>query len=64
MFQSIVIMFYLMDNETSWMILMSNVMGVALEGWKICQASTVVRIDTFPYVSITDSQSYSESETK
>jgi hypothetical protein len=57
-------MLYLFDNETSWMILLSQVMSIVLEGWKIVQASKVTRIEKFPYFTIEDSQSYSESETK
>lgn len=39
--QSIVIFLYLFDNETSFMIVMSNGFGIGLEVWKICKASKV-----------------------
>jgi len=37
----VVILFYLMDNDTSFMILMSNGVGVAIECWKITKAVDV-----------------------
>ena len=35
LFQSIVIVFYLFDNDTSFMILLSSCSGIGLEIWKI-----------------------------
>jgi len=41
-FQSIVIFFYLLDNKTSWMILISSGFGIILELWKIQKASKYI----------------------
>lgn len=49
---SLVIFLYLFDNETSWMIFLSQVSGIVLEVWKIRQASDVIRTDTFPYFKL------------
>ena len=57
-------MFYLFDNETSWMILISQVFGIFLEIWKIKQASKFTWTQSFPYFKIEDSATYAESETK
>ncbi len=62
-FCSIIIFFYLLDNETSYMILMSNGFGILLDFWKIKRASKVTRIDKFPYFKLEDNQNYVESET-
>lgn len=37
----LVILLYLFDNDTSWMILLSNVVGVAIEVWKLRKAVAV-----------------------
>jgi hypothetical protein len=37
-FMQIVIFLYLLDNETSWMILISSFIGLAIEMWKIKNA--------------------------
>ena len=46
------------------MILMSNFTSIALECWKIYQASEVQKKETFPYYELKDSKTYAESETK
>lgn len=61
---SAVITLYLFDNETSLLILVPQVLAIGLDLWKLTQASKVERIATFPYVRLTDKQSYAESETK
>jgi hypothetical protein len=38
---SLVILLYLADNNTSYMVLMSNGVGLAIEAWKISKAITV-----------------------
>ena len=40
--QQIIIFLYLLDNETSWMIVLSTGAGIGLELWKIVKASKVV----------------------
>lgn len=64
--QSIVIFLYLMDNgeQTSWMIVMSQAVGLIMQVWKIFKASKVVRTQSFPYFSVQDKETYSQSETK
>lgn len=47
--QSVIIFFYLCDNETSWMILIQTAAGIGMECWKIQKASKVIKIDSFPY---------------
>lgn len=63
-FQSIVIFFYLCDNETSWMILLSTGSGILMEIWKIKKASKITKKDTFPYFIVEDSDTYIQSDTK
>jgi len=63
-FQSIVIFFYLCDNETSWMILLSTGSGIFMEIWKIKKASKITKKDTFPYFIVEDSDTYIQSDTK
>jgi len=45
----IIILLYLLDNETSYMIYMSMGFAIVLNSWKIVQASKVERIESFPY---------------
>ena len=63
-FCSIIIFFYLMDNETSKMILFSSGFSILLDLWKIKKASKVKKIDKFPYFELEDNKNYVESETK
>jgi len=60
----IIIFFYLMDNDTSWVILISAGIGLIIEAWKI-QKAVIVKIDwtRWPFISMTDRESYS-SKTK
>jgi len=67
-FQSVIFL-YLCDNDTSWMILFSNGMGLAIEVWKLRKAIksvSFVRAEgaTFPSLRITPADSYEFSETK
>ena len=50
--QSIVIFVYLVDNDTSWIILLSTAAEAVLGMWKIYMASKVVILDKFPYLKI------------
>ena len=43
-----------MDNETSYLILLSSGFGLLLEMWKIKKASKVTTIDKFPYFKLED----------
>ena len=69
-----IIFLYLLDNETSWMILVSSGVGLAIDAWKITRAC-VVRVRRtaplrvlgglrVPYVSFGDKESYTRSQTK
>ena len=62
----IVILFYLLDNDTSFMILMSNGMGVAIEAWKISRAVKVSLFDSAGKMSFswTETDTYKDSKTK
>merc|ERR1719203_1903646 len=59
---SLVILLYLADNETSYMVLMSNGMGLAIDVWKISKAVTVkFEGGKLEWV---EAQSYKNSKTK
>lgn len=60
----IVILLYLFDNETSWLILGSSLVGIVIEAWKIGKAVTFKKIDRFPYFSFDEKESYVNSKTK
>ena len=57
-----IIFLYLVDNDTSWVILLSSGVGLLIEFWKIKKAMDVIRIDTFPYMQLNYKQTY-KSET-
>jgi hypothetical protein len=48
---NVIILLYLLDNDTSWMVLISAVMGVAMEAWKVTRAVNVSLgwIGSIPY---------------
>lgn len=59
----LVIFLYLVDNETSWMVLVSAGIGTVIEFWKVTKASDV-RVDgVFPFVHVADKAEVAESET-
>lgn len=59
----IIIFLYLLDNETSYMILFSTGIGLVIEIWKIRKALDFVRIPSFPYVTFDDKSSTKYSKT-
>ena len=61
---SFVVTLYLLDNETSLLVLAPQIFGVGLDVWKLTQASHFERTDAFPYFKLTDKASYAQSETK
>lgn len=66
-FFQLVILLYLFENETSWMVLMSSVVGVAIEFWKLRKAVSVSLTWSgwWPKLSLEDKEdSYSSSGTK
>jgi hypothetical protein len=56
--QNFIILLYLADNETSWMILISSLVNLILQLWKIKNASKIVKTDKFPYFSVEDKETY------
>ena len=63
LFFQVVIFLYLLEKETTYMILVSNFVGLIIEIWKITQAMNVEIMNTFPFISIKNKKSYVESET-
>lgn len=63
-FCQLVIFLYLLDNETSMVVLASAGIGTAIEFWKVTKAMDVSVSTTFPYLSIKDRASYSNNPTK
>jgi len=60
----LVIFLYLLDNETSMVVLFSSGVGCAIEFWKVTKAFDVSIQNTFPYLSIKDKASYDRHDTK
>lgn len=62
---SVIIFLYLLDRneETSYMIILPAGFGILIECWKITKACKVESKDSFPWISITDKDSYHEDET-
>jgi len=60
----IIIFLYLLDNDTSWIILISAGISLVIEAWKI-QKAVIVKVDLtkWPPITLTDRESYS-SKTK
>lgn len=65
-FFQLVILLYLMDNDTSYMVLISNAVGVAIEIWKISKAVQVSLFDEKGklVLSLTETDTYKSSKTK
>jgi len=61
----LVIFLYLLDNDTSWLIVISCGIGIAIEAWKI-QKAVIVKFDRTKRIPITfqDRVSYTSSKTK
>jgi len=67
-FQSVIFL-YLLDNDTSFMILVSTGLGLAIEVWKVTKALDITVTQSanggiLPHVSIKEKASYSKSKTK
>lgn len=68
-FMEIVIFLYLFDNDTSWMIIIGNAVGIAIEIWKLCKAVEFKNfgkkklLGFIPWFETKDKDSYSK-ETK
>eukprot|EP00882_Tetradesmus_deserticola_P005055 GHRQ01005326.1.p1 GENE.GHRQ01005326.1~~GHRQ01005326.1.p1 ORF type:complete len:625 (+),score=278.98 GHRQ01005326.1:193-2067(+) len=59
-----VIFLYLLDNETSMVVLFSAGIGTLIEFWKVTKAMDVSVRDSFPFLIIKDRASYNASHTK
>ncbi|CAN8256856.1 unnamed protein product [Cochlearia groenlandica] len=61
-----IIFLYLLDNDTSWMILASSGVGVCIEFWKIGKAMRIEvdRSGMIPRLRFHDRESYSSNKTK
>ncbi|ESO91931.1 hypothetical protein LOTGIDRAFT_233250 [Lottia gigantea] len=69
-FQSLIVLLYVMDNETNTVVRISIFIGLGIEIWKIHKVMDV-KFDRerrvfgiFPRISITDKSSYTQSNTK
>merc|ERR1712087_993199 len=60
----LIILLYLLDQDTTWMILFSSAVGLAIECWKITQAADVSFSKRWPFVTVADKETYALSETK
>ncbi|ONM17213.1 Transmembrane CLPTM1 family protein [Zea mays] len=62
----LVVFLYLLDNDTSWMILASSGVGVCIEFWKIGKAMhiEVDRSGKIPMLRFRDRESYAQNKTK
>ncbi|KAH8045059.1 apoptotic process [Aureococcus anophagefferens] len=60
----LVILLYLLDNDTSWMILISSSMGLFTEVWKLSKAVKVRRDPDTGHWGVHCEESYAVSETK
>lgn len=62
----LIILLYLVDNETSFMVICSNAVGVAIEVWKIKRAVTLSLFDENGKLNIKlqQTETYSKSKTK
>ncbi|RLM74055.1 CLPTM1-like membrane protein cnrB [Panicum miliaceum] len=62
----LIVFLYLLDNDTSWMILASSGIGVCIEFWKIGKAMHIEidRSGKIPMLRFRDRDSYSQNKTK
>eukprot|EP00775_Hariotina_reticulata_P011130 gene11130-11284_t len=63
-FCQLVIFLYLLDSETSMVVLLSAGVGTAIEFWKVTKAMDVSLKPSFPYINIKDRATYSNNPTK
>ncbi|GER27957.1 cleft lip and palate transmembrane protein [Striga asiatica] len=65
-FSQLIVFLYLLDNETSWMILASSGIGCCIEFWKIGKAMhiEVDRSGVIPRLRFRDRESYASNKTK
>ena len=69
-FQSLIVLLYILDSETNFVIIISCFIGLLIEVWKItkvCKVSLSTEnrfLGIFPWISLSDQPSYVESSTK
>ncbi|KAG2454215.1 hypothetical protein HYH02_001249 [Chlamydomonas schloesseri] len=64
-FCQVVILLYLFDNDTSFVVLLSSVLGTGIELWKVTKAFDVsFNRERFPYISLKDRATYGNKQTK
>lgn len=64
-FCQLIILLYLLDNETSMVVLFSSFVGTGIEFWKVTKAMNVsFDPSRFPYIKFEDRASYSQNKTK
>jgi len=60
---NVIILLYILDHEeTSWIIILNCVLGVAIEGWKITKSAKIEikKWNNIPYPTFIDKESYSK----
>ncbi len=69
-FQSLIVLLYIIDNETNFVVIVSVFIGLLIEMWKVTKV-VVIKIDredliagVIPKIKITDKPSYVQSSTK
>ena len=69
-FQSLIVLLYIMDNETNFVIIVSVFVGLLIELWKVTKVVTI-KIDredliagVIPKIKLIDKPSYVKSSTK
>ncbi|KAH6833825.1 Transmembrane CLPTM1 family protein [Perilla frutescens var. hirtella] len=65
-FSQLIVFLYLLDNDTSWMILASSGIGCCIEFWKIGKAMHIEidRTGMIPMLRFRDRESYAKNKTK
>ena len=69
-FQSLIVLLYILDNETSFVIIISCFVGLLIELWKITKVYKIsidrerYILGIFPRISFADHPSYVDSSTK
>mmetsp|Transcript_28550 Transcript_28550/g.69605 ORF Transcript_28550/g.69605 Transcript_28550/m.69605 type:complete len:716 (-) Transcript_28550:127-2274(-) len=60
----VIVFLYLLDNDTSWMIVLSSGVGILIEFWKINKAVDIeIDSENFPFVIIKGKAEYTQTET-
>jgi hypothetical protein len=63
-FMQLIIFLYLLDNETSMVVLFSSGVGCAIEFWKVTKAMDVSVKNSFPFLVVKDKASYAQNSTR